>query len=102
MHDDPEAPEVTVLREQEVAHGWCFAISIGAGAERKSIQLRLDWADYNYWSQGRLSPAEVATGVVACAAALLGEGGLPEQADAATLRRQAPGFEDRLNDFLDR
>lgn len=102
MHDDPTSPDVTVLREHEVSHGWRFEITIGQGVQRRSILLRLDWADYNRWSQGRLSPAEVAAGVIACAAAMLGAAKLPEQTDAATLRRRAHGFEDRLTAYLDR
>jgi hypothetical protein len=102
MNDGPESPDVTVLSEDEVARGWRFSISIKTGKESRSIQLRLDWSDYNLWSQGRLSPAEVAVGVVACAAELLGVDSLPEQVDAATLRRIAPSLEDRLDEYLDR
>lgn len=71
----------------------------GAGAER-TIDLRLDWTDYDHWSHGRLTPSEVAAGALRCAAALAGADRIPDRVDASSLRRLAPGLDDHIGEHF--
>src|SRR5690606_31308076 len=78
--------QVTVLTEEEAARGWVFTVESSAPAGARTVQVRLDWSDYEHWSRGRLTPSEVIRGVVACAASIVGADAIPERCDAAMLR----------------
>jgi len=95
-------PTVSVVTECEDGAGWVFRLMIRDGPSAQPLDLRLSWADYDRWSGGRASPEEVAAAVARAALDSPAREALPRSADAATLARRWPGFEDRLRDHLPR
>lgn len=95
-------PTVRVLQEEEAPRAWRFVVEVALGDDVRTVSITLGWADYNHWSQGRLTPTEVIQGVVTCAVCMLSLQDLPDEIDASTLRRLAPGLEHRVGEFFDR
>lgn len=92
--------EITVLAETEASRAWEFDIQITSGRDARTIQLRLDWTDYDHWSRGRISPSDVAAGALRCAIVIAGLEVIRDRVDASSLRRLAPGLDERVGDYL--
>ncbi len=98
--DDAPAPvEVNAHSEREVPNGWSFTLNVrrdttpaGTPADPSSEhEIRLSWADYEYWSHGTASPSRVAEAVVRGTLQLVPDLNLPARFDASTCRRRAGG-----------
>lgn len=100
--NQPSHTGVRILEERSVHRAWLFQVELGIGVSNRIVEIRLDWADYEHWSRGRLTPSEVIAGVIACAIAIAGIETIPPCCDASTLRRLAPGLDERVGAFLDR
>lgn len=96
------SPTVRIVQEEEAPRAWRFTVEVNAERHSRTIQIELGWADYDHWSRGRLTPTEVIQGVLACALSTVMLTDLPNALDASTLRRLAPGLDDRVSEFLDR
>jgi hypothetical protein len=105
---------VTVEREESMARGWAFDVTIraspparapAAGSDHPAPaesrhRVSLSWADYEHWSHGAAPPEQVARVVVE---ALLEAGvpdPLPDRFDAATARRWVRDIDERIRQRL--
>ncbi len=91
-----------VRSETEGPRGWTFDVQFADERGVRTIELRLDWTDYDHWSHGSLTPSDVAVGALKCAAALVGAPEIPARLDASILRRLAPGFDEHIGAYLSR
>lgn len=92
---------VEIGREEEDGRGWRFEVSVsrpGGAASRHDFTL--SWADYEYWSHGRVSPSRVAQSVIESLIALRPDLALPARFDASTCRRWAREMDERLAEGL--
>ncbi|MEM9066635.1 MAG: hypothetical protein AAGB51_14245 [Planctomycetota bacterium] len=89
-------PHVEATEERETDHGWSYTVTILAGEERRSHEVRLDWSDHDHWSGGGVAPSRVVEALVAELAESIGACDLPLRFDASTARRLLPGLDDRM------
>lgn len=94
--------EVLIGREVEVAGGWDFEVAIQRSGIRSTHHVRLAWVDYEYWSHGAAAPERVLKALLDVLLEIAPDQSLPEQFDAATVRRWARGaaIDDRVKDRL--
>lgn len=107
--------EVHVLDESERPGGLAFRVAVrepprdGArpdGNQERTVEVRVNWADYNLWSPDGADPPErVAHATVRYLCAELARAGLPLSGlpatfDAATLRRRYPGADSAIAALL--
>lgn len=91
---------VEIASERESGNGWTFEAVVHAGGDRRSLEVRLSWADYNLWSHdGGDPPEEVARAAVTFLSAQ------PTQAvrdsfDAAVLRRHYADADERIPELI--
>lgn len=93
--------QIVVGVEQERPNAWSFEVFARDETAERTIELRLHWADYERWSQGRHAPARVAAAAIRVAVDALTLDELPAKADAAALARRLPGFSERVDGLLD-
>ncbi|MCC6322752.1 MAG: hypothetical protein IT438_15090 [Phycisphaerales bacterium] len=99
-NDADAITEVSVQTEREVDRGWVFEVVVHRGESQARHDVSLSWVDYEHWSHGAAAPERVAKAVVECLVALDPSRTLPRAFDAATARRWAAGFDERLRDRL--
>ncbi len=92
---------VTVEREEAVERGWSFLVRVESGAEHDSTHtVRIDWADYDRWTGGRVPPAHVAEGLVRVTLQGTPPHRLPRTIDASRLRRERPDLDQRIGPLI--
>jgi len=91
-------PSVSVATETEADRGWWFVVEVrpDAGAEPRTLRMRLDWADYEHWTRGKTPPSVAAAEAVRAVISLDALDRLPDTFDAASLRRRVPGLDERV------
>jgi hypothetical protein len=99
---EPSTPTVRIEHEAEAPRGWTFTANVASAESTRTIELRLDWSDYEYWSGGRLTPTEVAECALMCALERLPLSEIPARTDASLLRRHIADFDELLTQRLPR
>ena len=95
------SPSVRVTTETEADRGWWFAIQLESGeAPARMLQMRLDWSDYEHWTRGKTPPSVAAEALLRAALSLGDAADLPDEFDAAALRRRLPGIDERVRAML--
>jgi hypothetical protein len=90
-------PSIEVMTEEETGRGWLYRVRVTRpGAPPTEHEVRLSWADHEYWSGGAAAPSKVAEAVVRYCAAREHERPLPARFDAATARRWWPELDSEL------
>lgn len=93
--------EVVIGREVEEAAAWVFEVTIRRGAAGETRhELRLSWADYEYWSHGTVAPERVAKAVVEVAVERRSDPEMPGRFDASTVRRWGEGIDAAVTNRL--
>ncbi|MEM8836047.1 MAG: hypothetical protein AAGD00_09530 [Planctomycetota bacterium] len=93
--------QIVVGLEQERASAWSFEVSVRGETGEASTELRLHWADYERWSQGRHAPARVAAAAIQAALDHVRIAELPDREDASAFARRHEGFMERVESLLD-
>lgn len=92
---------IIIGTEREVEHGWEYEVRVEEGARSWSFQVRLNWAEHDLWSHGRVAPQHV---VRAAFKFLLSrepvEAILP-RFDCAVIRRYFPEVDRELPKLID-
>ncbi|MCA9283581.1 MAG: hypothetical protein KDA22_00085 [Phycisphaerales bacterium] len=93
-----------ILRESEGTDGLAFVARIGmAPGPPRAIELRLNWADYNFWSpDGTAAPSDIARAVLLALLECVEPETVPDSFDASSLRRRHPGIDDRIRALIGR
>ncbi|MBX3358041.1 MAG: hypothetical protein KF745_06410 [Phycisphaeraceae bacterium] len=92
---------IRVESETETERGWVYRITVDDADEPSGhVTLTLSWADYEFWSHGRVAPERVAQAVIESVLASGRAEPLPDRFDAATARRWVPDLNDLIHERL--
>jgi hypothetical protein len=85
---------IEVMTEVERGRGWEHRVAVARDSGvRTEHTVRLSWADHEHWSGGRAAPSKVVEVLLALMIEHERERPIPEEFDAATVRRLWPGID---------
>jgi hypothetical protein len=95
----PQIPTIVVESEAELPAGWVYRVLVREGSGPPAeYEVRLHWADHDYWSGGAVPPSRV---IEALFRLLLDRTRtIPGRFDAATARRWFPDLDAQLQQRL--
>lgn len=85
---------VEIITEEDTPGGWEYHARVGVEGETpREVRVRLAWVDHDHWSGGRCAPSLVVERLLRLLIDRTPVSELPEQFNAASARRWAPGID---------
>ncbi len=93
---------IEILSEREGESGWTFQVQqILPDGSLQSTRLTMSWQEYDLYCPDGAVPPEGVARAVAEVASEMWPRGLPPRLDASTLRRHAPGADEKIVQKVD-
>ncbi|MBI1371104.1 MAG: hypothetical protein GC162_20940 [Planctomycetes bacterium] len=91
---------VDVKTEEDTGHGWKFQVAVDEDGRRHDFDVTLNWADYDLWCHGQVSPERVIKAAFAFLLSREPVGAIMRKFDCAVIRRYFPEVDKELKSLL--